>query len=194
MRCHRRHFAIVAGCVLAVLLGCETSSAQPSTPPAGIQLGGSAGALVFLPSFGARLSVPLHERLAVEGVAEYALLPFDDDASTWLLFQVQMRQRLKAWRAWHTHVTYGGTFFAKYRAFAEVRDTRPDGSVVVYPAYRQLDLYDPPVVHAGFGAERAVSRSVVLRWDVQALVPIGQISIPVPRAVFGFAWHHGRGQ
>jgi hypothetical protein len=187
----RNLIAIVAGCVLTVVCATQTSSAQHTEPPAGVQLGGSAAVLFFLPSVGARLTVQLHQRFAVEGIGEYIPVTFDEDASSWFLFQVQMRQRLKAWRSWHIHATYGGTFFAKYKSHEEFRETWPDGSVVVHPAHRRLDLYSPPCVHAGFGAEQALGRSVVLRWDVQALVPVGRTSIPVARAVVGFAWYHG---
>lgn len=183
--------AIAAECVLAVLFTCWGVNAQPADAPPRTQLGGSAGVLFFLPTFGARLSVPVRTPLALEGVAECAPLTFDDDRAAWFLFQAQLRHRLNRGQAWRMHATYGATLFAKYTRRREFRESRPDGSVIVFPAYRRMYLVRPAAVHAGLGAERSLSDRVVARWDVQVLVPVDQSSIPAPRAVFGFAWQRG---
>ena len=183
-------FAIVAGCVLFVLLGRDVN-AQPADVPSPIQLGGSAGVVLILPIFGARLSVPLSAPLALEGVAEYLPLNFDDDGAEWFYLQAQLRHRLNRGKVWRTHATYGTTLFAKYTHRPESRQSRPDGSVIVFPEYRRMRILRPVGVHAGFGAERSLSDRVVFRWDVQVLVAVGEMAIPVPRAVLGFAWQSG---
>ena len=186
----RSALAIVAGCALCVLLTGRDLDAQPvDAPPS--QLGGSAGVVFFLPTFGARLSVPLQPPLTLEGVGEYVPLTFDDERATWFLFQAQLRHRLSRGQAWRMHATYGATLFGKYIHRREFRESRPDGSVIVFPEYRRMHVVRPAGVHAGFGAERPLSNRVVVRWDVQVVVGAGQTSIPMPRVVFGIAWQRG---
>jgi hypothetical protein len=187
----RTVLAVVAGCALSVLLTPRDLNAQPLNAPSRIQLGGSAGVVFFLPTLGARLSVPLRPPLTLEGVGEYVPLTFDDDGAAWFLFQAQLRHRLHRGPAWQVHATYGATLFGKYIHRREDRQSRPDGSVIVFPEYRRMDIVRPAGVHAGFGAERSLSDRVAVRWDVQVVVPVGQKSIPVPRAVFGIAWQRG---
>ena len=183
--------AVVAGCALSVLLMGRELNAQPVDAPSPIQLGGSAGVVFHLPTFGARLCVPLRPPLTLEGAGEYVPLTVDDDGAAWFLFQAQLRHRLHRGQAWHVHATYGATLFWKYIHRREDRQSRPDGSVIVFPEYRRMDIARPAGVHAGFGAERSLSDRVVVRWDVQVVLPVGQKSIPVPRAVFGIAWQRG---
>ena len=183
--------AVVAGCALSVLLTGRDLNAQPVDGPSPAQLGGSAGIVFFLPTFGARLSVPLRPPITLEGVGEFVPLTFEDDRAAWFLFQAQLRHRLNRRQAWRMHATYGATLFGKYIHRREFRQSRQDGSVIVFPEYRVMRLVRPAGVHAGFGAERSLSDRVVVRWDVQVLVAVGQKSIPVPRAVFGVAWQRG---
>ena len=186
----RPALAIVAGCALFVLCTGGTLNAQPLDASL-TQLGGSAGVVFFLPTFGARLSIPLSPPLALEGLGEYVPLTFDEDGASWFLFQAQLRHRLSRRQVWRVHATYGVTLFAKYIHRREFRESRPDGSVLVFPEYRRMHIAGPVGVHGGFGAERPVSDRVVVRWDVQVLLAAGQMSIPVPRAVFGIAWQRG---
>lgn len=191
MTSRRPVLAIIAGCALSVLLTGRDLNAQPVDAPLPTQLGGSAGVVFLLPTFGARLSVPLRPPLTLEGVGEYVPLTFEDDRASWFLFQAQLRQRLNRGEAWRMHATYGATLFGKYIHRREFRQSRPDGSAIVFPEYRRMHIVRPVSVHAGFGAERSLSDRVVVRWDVQVLVAVGQNSIPVPRAVFGIAWQRG---
>jgi hypothetical protein len=186
----RPALAIIAGCALFVLFTGQDLNAQPVDAPS-TQLGGSAGAVFFLPTFGAWLSVPLSPPLALEGLGEYVPLTFDDDRASWFLVQAQLRHRLRSRQAWRMHATYGVTLFGKYIHRREFRESRPDGSVLVFPEYRRTHIVRPAGVHAGFGAQRLLSDRVVVRWDVQVLVAAGQTSIPIPRAVLGIAWQRG---
>ena len=186
--------AIVTGCALFVLMTGRDLNAQPVDAPSRIQFGGSAGVVFFLPTFGARLSVPLQPPLTLEGVGEYVPLTFEDDGGASILFQAQLRHWMNRGRAWGMHATYGATLFGKYIHRREFRQSRPDGSVIVFPEYRRMDIVRPAGVHVGLGAERSLSDRVVVRWDVQVVVPVGQKSIPVPRAVFGIAWRRGSRQ
>ena len=182
--------AIIAGCALFVLFTGGNLNAQPRDAPLA-HVGGSAGVVFFLPTFGARLSIPLGPPLALEGVGEYVPLTFDEDRASWFLFQAQLRHRLNRRQPWRMHATYGMTLFGKYIHRREFRESRPDGSVRVFPEYRRMQIAGPAGLHAGFGAERPVSNRVVVRWDVQVVVAAGQMSIPIPRAVFGLAWQRG---
>lgn len=126
----RPALAIIAGCALSVLFTGRDLNAQPvDAPPT--QLGGSAGVVFFLPTFGARLSVPLSPPLALEGLGEYVPLTFDEDHASWFLFQAQLRHRLNRRQAWRMHATYGVTLFGKYIHRREFRQSRPDGSIIV---------------------------------------------------------------
>jgi len=146
--------AIIAGCALSFLLTGRNLNGQPVDAPSPIQLGGSAGVVLSLPTFGARLSVPLRPPLTLEAVAEYVPMTFEDDRAAWFLFQAQLRHRLNRGHAWRMHATYGVTLFGKYTHHREFRQSRPDGSVVIFPEYRRMQIVRPAGVHAGVGAER----------------------------------------
>jgi hypothetical protein len=183
--------AFIAGCALSILLMGRDLNAQPVDAASHIQLGGSAGVVYFLPTFGASLSIPLRPPLTLEGAADYVPLTFDDDHAASFLFQAQLRHRLNRGRTWRMHATYGATLVGKYVHRRELRQPRPDGSVIVFPEYRRMQIERPAGVHAGFGAERSLSDRVVARWDVQVLVAVAEKAILVPRAVFGLAWQRG---
>jgi hypothetical protein len=183
--------AVLAGCALSVLLSAPDVDAQPVDAPSSIQIGASAGVVFYLPTLGARLSIPLRPPLSLEAAGEYVPLTLDDEGAAWFLFQAQLRQRLHRGQAWRVHATYGATLSGKYTHPREYRQPRPDGSVIVFPEYRRMDLAGPAGVHAGVGAERSLSDHVVVRWDVQAVVPLGRNSILAPRALFGVAWQRG---
>jgi hypothetical protein len=51
------------------------------------------------------------------------------------------------------YATYGATVFGKYIHGHEFRQSRPDGSVIVFPEYRRMHIVQPAGVHGGFGAE-----------------------------------------
>lgn len=183
--------------VIAAALLTATSNvavAQPNDAPSRIQIGGSGGAFVILPTFGARVTVPIRSPFAVEVTGEYLPVMLDDHCcSKWLLFQGQMRHQLKRGRTWRMHATYGATLFTSYERHRERREPRPDGSVLVFPEYRRLHVRRPLGVHGGFGAERALSDHVAARWDLQVIVPATQSAarlstIPIPKFTFSIAW------
>src|SRR5258707_7721215 len=97
----RTVLALIAGCALSVLLSARDLDAQPVDTPSSIQLGGSAGVVFHLPTFGARLSVPLRPPLSLEGVGEYVPLTFDEEGAAWFLFQAQLRHRLHRGQGCH---------------------------------------------------------------------------------------------
>lgn len=120
-------------------------NAQPVDAPSPMQLGGSAGVVFFLPTFGARLGVPLHAPLTLEGVAEYVPLTFDDGRAAWFLFQAQLRHRLNRGQAWRMHATYGATLFGRYIHRRESRQSRPDlvPPVLFIPEFRTAGWSSP---------------------------------------------------
>jgi hypothetical protein len=89
----RAVLGIVAGCALSVGLTAPDVNPQPPDAPPRTQIGGSAGVVFFLPTFGGRLSVSLRPRLILESVGEYVPLTFEDDGAAWFLFQAQLRHR-----------------------------------------------------------------------------------------------------
>lgn len=186
---HRALAAILSASVVTAS-GVRPAFAQTdSTKTTSAELGASAGVIFFLPVFGARVALPIQPRLAVEAVGEVMPINLDEGIdSTWLLFQIQVRQLLARGRVWRMHATYGTTFGGRYTHSDEVRQTRPDGSVVVLPEYRRLEVHTPTGVHAGVGGDRPVSRHVAVRWDVQILMSLSESVIPVPRATAGVSW------
>ena len=167
--------------------------AQSNEPPAGVQLGATGGAFLILPAFGVRATVPIRSPLALEVTGEYLPITVDETRASWFFFQGQVRHQLKRGRVWRMHATYGATIFSTYNRYPERRETRPDGSAVVFPEYSRFRVRRPLGVHAGFGAERALSDHVVARWDVQVMVPATQSAarlrtIPIPKFTFGIAW------
>ncbi len=181
--------------VAVVLLVSAAASAQTSTDAERlprVQLGVTAGAIIFFPIAGALLSVPVHPRFAFEATAEFLpWIPIAESDEKYVLVQAQVRQRWGSRRTWQKHVTYGLTTAIEYSFIPEVREPRLDRSVIVYPGYRRLRVSGPPVLHGGIGAERVLSNRVVLRWDVQGMMPVGG-HIPAPRATVGIAWQGGR--
>jgi hypothetical protein len=142
----------------------------------------SVGVVFFLPTFGARVTVPFRQRLAVEGVGELVPWTFDDEPAMHFLFQVQVRHQSRPGRSWRVHGTYGTTFFGKYSHQREWRESRVDGSVLVFPEYRRFRIQPPLTLHAGVGGQRPISRRAIVRWDVQVLMPMTERAFPVPRA------------
>ena len=185
--------AIVA--TLVVLAVARTAVAQPAVGHAPsaprTSLAVSAGALVIFPTFGGRLSVPLTHSLALEGVVDVVPWTIDEDRSKWLLFQPQVRHAVGRWRSWQMHATYGITLIGRYTHHREIRQTRPDGSVLVFPEHRRMRIAWPAGLHGGFGGERSIARHAAARWDVQVLVPARIQTIPIPRVSFGIAWQPG---
>lgn len=196
MESYRRLWtSIAAAAVLVALSSTAMAQSAPDleTPPR-VQLGVTGGALIFLPTVGARLTVPVADRLALEGAAELLpWMPFAEERADYLLFQAGVRHRFGRWRTWRMHGTYGLTFYGTYTHVREVREPRPDGSVIVYPDHRRFRMSRGAAAYGGIGGERLLANGLVVRWDVQAMMPIG-MAIPAPRASFGIAWPGGRRQ
>jgi hypothetical protein len=191
---YRRAVATLVACAIVVVAATAGVNAQSGTSDetgARTQLGTSTGVLLFLPTLGARLTVPFRPRLAIEGVGEYVPWTFDEERAIHLLLQVQLRHQVRRGRSWRMHGTYGTTFFGKYRVQSERRDPRVDGSVLVFPAYRRFRIESPPILHAGVGGQRPISDRAVVRWDVQGLVPLRERAYPFPRATVGVSWQGG---
>jgi hypothetical protein len=183
----------VTAAVIAVAASTELTARTGPGEETGsrVQFGVGTGVVLILPTIGARLTVPFEPRLAVEYVGELMPLTFEEQSATWLLFQAQLRHQFRRGRSWTVHATYGMSFIGKYTHRPESRVSRPDGSVLVYPAYRRFRIESPPGAHAGIGGERPISRRAVLRWDVQVLVPVAEHVFPVPRATVGVSWQRG---
>lgn len=190
----RQTLTSIAGAAVALLLASATAGAQTAAigePAPRLQLGVTGGVVIFFPIGGARLSVPVHPRFAFEATAEFLpWVPFNEQDEKYVLFQAQVRQRWGSRRTWQKHFTYGTTVAVAQSYRRESREPRPDGSVIVYPGYRRVRVAGLPVLHGGIGAERPLSNRVVVRWDVQAMLPIGG-NIPAPRATVGIAWQRG---
>lgn len=190
-----RRSLLTAATLLSLLSVASAAAAQtPSadnTQPPRLQVGVTGGLFVILPMGGVNFSLPVDPRIAIEGTAEWIpVVPFDEDRSSYLLFQLQARQAWKASPTHRWHVTYGVSLFGRYKHQREFRQTRPDGSVLVYPEYRELRVQRPLALQGGIGGERPISNRLAMRWDLQALLPVTN-PIPFPRVSVGVAWQPG---
>lgn len=196
METYRRLRTSIAATVGVVVVS-TTVSAQTATNverAPRVQLGLMGGAIIFLPTAGARLTVPVGDTLALEGAAEFLpWMPFAEERANYLLFQGQARHRFGRWRSWRVHGTYGLTMYGTYTRVAEVREPRRDGSVIVYPGYRRFRMSQAAAAHGGIGGEKPLASGLVVRWDVQAMMPIG-MAVPAPRVSVGVAWPGRRRQ
>ena len=117
---------------------------------------------------GPRLTVNFTQRDAVEfGVG--ALFTCDDCSDLYFLQYkrvILVSTKHPDDRLFMTFGT-GGAF--DYEHYREQRSTRPDGSVVVYPAQRNAGLGPPVLFSVGIGVERVVARYVASRGEAQVV-------------------------
>ena len=173
--------------VLSAALAARTASAQIATSPR-VELGGTLSAIlpvvaadgpVFLIGGGPRLGVNLTRTIGLQGSLEM-LGPFGDRDGINGIYggdaKVVVRHDQNGQRRLSITVGLAGGF--QYARRSERRVTRPDGSIVVTPANRQLRTSGPGTVVFGLAGDHPFSRRDALSTAIQAFVgELGGIAI-----------------
>jgi hypothetical protein len=166
-------FTVAVLLATATLSSAQTAAELRSATPS-FEVGTTVGALAIFPTFGARATVALSPRFAIEGSGEYVPWVLDDAGGQHFILQGQLRHTFHRGDRWNWHATYGGTFYTKVTdaAFSEQRSFRVDNAAV----------------HLGIGAEHPISAHVAFRWDAQAAIGLTERNYPIPQGSIGITW------
>jgi hypothetical protein len=150
--------------LLAIVLGPAIVCAQTFEVPR-VEVGGHAGwigavgeCLCALPIVGPRLTINLSQQNAVEVHVE-TLTPASP--ATYGFYFVQYKhtaRRSSGQAAIRPFYTAGTGGYYNHRRIPEGRETRPDGSVVIYPAHSTGEVSRLNIATFGGGIERDLSR------------------------------------
>jgi len=163
-------FVLLAGSAPATVLATQ----EPTVPR--VEIGGSGGLFVvptdvgvFLVTGGPRLTVNVNDRVAIDLLGDFA--GPTESSGLFGIYQLQARYVVKRLAPARTIFLTAGTAggFSYYRA-PERRETRPDGSIMVRPAYTRTSVSRPAAFAVGVGAHQPLASRVALRMDAQVLV------------------------
>lgn len=177
--------------VLAFGLSVLPTAARAQTEGQGdtaarIEVGGVAGVINNMPTYGANLAFGIASNRSVELAGAIMRLGFDE-SGTYVVAQAQWRQSGFRHPKRQLFVTIGGTSILQYVHRLERRTTRPDGSVLVIPESRSFGRDGTWGPHAGFGGQHALPGRTVIRWDVQLLLLLAEGVHPLARVTVGVA-------
>jgi len=160
--------------LLAVAACPDFAVAQVRPPRLEVGMGGGAvaalgGDAALILVLGPRLTFNATPRDALEVVAELAGTGENSGLFGVYLIQYKrvLRPHAKPASAIFLTAGTGGDF--QYDRVEEYRSGRPDGSVLVEPAYTNAFLSRPFFVAIGIGFERVLARYAALRGDLQIL-------------------------
>jgi hypothetical protein len=118
-----------------------------------------------LPIVGPRLTINLSQQNALEVSAE-TLVP--SNPATYGLYFLQYKRATRRpphWTGIRPFYAAGTGGYYTYRKIRERRETRPDGSVVIYPAHSTGELSRLTIATFGGGFERAITRHASFRLE-----------------------------
>lgn len=143
-----------------------------------VEIGGNITAVVplafedsvgVLAGGGPRVTLNLSQRIAVELMAE--VIGPVDYSGTMALYEAQAKLPLRKSRGGERTLSFtagvAGTTW--YHRVAETRTSRPDGSTVVHPGFRELRAGAPTSVTVGVSGDRVINRHVSGSWAVRGL-------------------------
>jgi hypothetical protein len=134
---------------------------------------------------GASVIFNITRRIGVEAIGE--ILGPTDSSGLYGLYQLQGRFPVQTSAdgsaAWFLTGGFGGSFYTQHQD--EYRQSRPDGSVVVYPGYRRSEIDAPRLVSAGLTHRRVLNRHMSLMLATQVLFGSGGLA---PRASAGLSF------
>jgi hypothetical protein len=162
--------------IVGLLLMSATATGARAQALQHVEVGAGVGAAVSWwgsPVGGgdARVTVPLNERFAVEGLIAFLATRGDWTAG---IYGIQVKQRLRRSErpASHAFVSYGLVGgFARYHE-NEYRYTQPNGSLVIVPAHTDTYVSPPFIGFIGGGVQHAVARRLAVRVEAQAVMPL----------------------
>jgi hypothetical protein len=179
----------ITGLLLMLTVGMLWSAparAQEVEPPR-VEFGAVASALAVVPVVadgtlgllggGPTVTLGLTRRIRLDLRAE--LLGPRENSGLYGVYGAQVRFPLRQSPdgARSLALTAGvGGLFSFYRS-REFRSTRPDGSTVVYPGYRDMRVSGPRLVTVGIAHQRRVSRRAAVVFGADAIVGQGALVV-----------------
>jgi hypothetical protein len=171
---------------LAGALGASPARAQEVSPPH-LEIGGIVSGLVafafedgpvVVGGAGPRVTVNVTRQVALDLSAE--VIGPTESSGTTALYQTQVAFPIKRSPDGRRTLSFtvGGAGLAWYRRAPEFRRPRLDGSMVVYPAYRTLQVRAPTTIAIGVARDEVVGRHVSTCFALQTyLGSLGGISL-----------------
>jgi hypothetical protein len=164
--------------LLVMALNPATADAQAFRVPR-VEVGGAGGLLIAVaeeplhPMFGPRLTFNISQRDAVELAADTLTAGRFGTFGLYFLQYKRTGQRPPGARGIRPFVTVGTGGTYTYRKAPGRRESRPDGSVVVYPASLSGELNGLSIASFGGGFERAVNRHASFRIEGSGFMGVG---------------------
>ena len=160
--------------LLILSLNATMAGAQALQVPR-VEVGGQAGwigaigeCFCHLPIVGPRLTVNISQQNAVELSVE-TLTPAAPRAYGLYFLQFKRTPRRPSnWSGITPFYTVGTGGYYNHEKVPEYRQTRPDGSVVIYPAHSTGEVSGLNVASVGGGLERGLSRYASIRLEGSA--------------------------
>ena len=159
-----------------------------------VEVGGGVGVVpswwtVPIPGGDVRITVPVNERFAVEGLVAALATGYPGTTGVYGM-QVKQRLRRSERPGSHAFVSYGavGTFTRYHQN--ESRQIQPDGSFVIVPAHTDTYASLPLIGLIGGGYQHDIARRLAVRVEAQAVMafvlPVGVrmaagVSVPLGR-------------
>ena len=163
---------------LALLFDQSAAAQSPALPR--FEIGGSLSAIVpvvfadspaVIAGGGPRLALNITRSIGLQASVE-ALTPWGDRSGINGLYatglKVPIRWSSGSQRALSLRAGVTGAY--QYARHREVRVTRPDGSVVVYPGYRLLRATGPTTALLGLEWDRALNRRTLVAPSLNVLI------------------------
>jgi hypothetical protein len=176
----------------AGILAASPAEAQDVRGPR-VEFGGNLSVLAGLGIVvggGPQVTVNVTRRIAVELLAD-VIGPVEGSGTTALYIaqlELPITRSRGGHRTWSLTVGAGGGIW--YNRFRETRVARPDGSIVVYPAYRQFRAQSPNTISVGVAREQVLGRHASASLALQAVAGgFGGLGV---RAAAGVSFGAGR--
>ena len=176
----------------AVLTAAPALAQEVVSPP--IEIGAMASGVVpvsfdggafGLAAGGATVTYNLSRRIGVEAIGE--IVGPHESSGLYGIYQLQGRFQVQTngdgSAAWFVTGGLGGFFYTQHQN--EYRQSRPDGSIVVYPGFRRSEIDAPRLVSGGLTHRRVLNRRMSLLLSTQVLFGSGGIA---PRASAGLSF------
>ena len=176
----------------AVLMAAPAFAQDVVSPP--LELGVTAsgvvpvsfeGGALGLVAAGGTVTYNISRRIGVEAIGE--IVGPNESSGLYGIYQLQGRFQVQknadGSAAWFVTGGLGGSFYTHHSK--EYRQSRPDGSIVVYPGFRRSEIDAPRLVSAGVTHRRVLNSHMSLLLSTQVLFGAGGIA---PRASAGLAF------
>jgi hypothetical protein len=181
--------------LLILVLSSTIAGAQALQVPR-VEVGGEGGMIVavaegayFRPLVGPRLTFNISQRDAVELAAD-TIVPYEYGTYGFYFLQYKRTTRRTArrpsdWSGLSPFFTVGTGGYYYYRKSPEHRLSRPDGSVVVYPASSYGELSRLNALTIGGGFEQGLNRCASIRVEGSGFISVQQDGFLAFRMLIG---------